>query len=81
MEIKESYGFYDLENRCWSGAVETLETIRDNGKEEELMQLLEMEFFDEIPTITAVNDFLWFEDKWIFEQLGINEEEDEEDEY
>lgn len=82
MEIKESYGFSDLENRCWSGAIDTLKTIRDNDKEEELMQLLEIETFsDEIPSITEVNDFLWFEDEYIFEALGINEMEDEDDEY
>lgn len=45
------------------------------------MQLLADEFWNEIPTMTEVNDFLWFEDEYIFETLGINEEEDEEDEY
>lgn len=79
MEIKKEYSFEDLKDMVWSGAVDTLETIEEKGKEEELMQLLE-ENFSDIPTDTEVNDFLWFEDDYIFEQLGINEDEDEDDE-
>lgn len=83
MEIKKDYGFDDLRKECWSGATDTLETIEKNDKEEILMELLEQEFCNVIPTITEVNDFLWFEDDFIFEQLGINdngENEDKEDE-
>ena len=57
-----------------SGAVDTLDTIRENEKEEELMQLLEITF-EEIPSETEVNDFLWFERDFIFGELGIGEEE------
>lgn len=79
MEIKKEYDFYDLKDMVWSGAVDTLNTIEEKGKEDELMQLLEENFCD-IPTETEVNDFLWFEDDYIFDQLGINEEDDEEEE-
>lgn len=81
MEIKEAFGFSDLENRCWSGAIDTLNTVCNNDKEDELMDLLEMTFEYDVPTLTEVNDFLWFEDEYIFEQLGIStdEEEDEDD--
>lgn len=77
MEIKKEVGFEELKNGSWSGAVDTLETVEKNGKEEELMALLQEEFFGDIPTETAVNDFLWFESEFIFEQLGISEEEEE----
>lgn len=75
MYIKEEFDFNDLMNRCWSGAVDTLETIEQNDKEEELIQLLEEEFFDEIPTLTDINDLLRFDDEWLFEMLNIETEE------
>lgn len=81
MYIKDDYSFEDLMRHCWSGAIDTLKTIEENNMEEELMQLLADSFWNEIPTMTEVNDFLWFEDEYIFETLGINEEENEEDEY
>jgi hypothetical protein len=74
MKIKKDYDFNDLKTNSWSGAINTLETIEENEKEEELMQLLELTFED-VPTETEVNDFLWFDDDFIFEELGIKEEE------
>lgn len=78
MEIKQSFNFYDLKNECWSGAINTLEIIEENDQEEELMELLEDNFSD-IPTLTEVNDFLRFENDFIFEQLNIEEESEEEE--
>lgn len=82
MEIKNYYDFNDLVNACWGGAIDTLNTIEENGYEDELMNFLEGYYGDEIPTMTEVNDLLWFEDEWIFEQIGLdlNEDEDEDDE-
>lgn len=74
MEIKKDYDFNDLMENSWSGAVYTLKTIEENEKEGELMALLES-IFEDIPTETEVNDFLWFDDDFIFEELGIEEEE------
>lgn len=74
MEIRKDYNFDDLKENSWSGAINTLETIEENEKEEELMQLLENTFSD-VPTETEVNDFLWFDDDFIFEELGIEVEE------
>ena len=73
MEIKKDYNFNDLKENSWSGAINTLETIEENEKEEELMTLLE-NTFEDVPTETEVNDFLWFEDDFIFEELKIEEE-------
>lgn len=75
MEIKKEINFEDLKNICWSGAIDTLETIEEKEKEEELMELLEGSFEDNIPTETELNDFLWFDDDFIFKQLGIEVEE------
>ena len=68
--------FDDLMNNCWSGAINTLKKIEEEGKEEELMMLLEEITSD--PSMTDINDILWFEDEMIFKSLGIIEEEEEE---
>lgn len=76
MYIKKEFDFEDLKQDCWSGAINTLETIEQNGKEQDLIDLLEItfdEYIEEIPTMTEVNDFLWFEDEYIFEQLDIEQ--------
>ena len=83
MEIKKDCGFSELQETCWSGAVDTLNTISKHDKEDEFMQYLEEVFYDDIPTETEVNDFIWFEDDAIFEALDIDlkdEEETEEEE-
>lgn len=61
---------------AWSGAIETKKTIIENGKSEEFDQLIE-ELYPEGLTDTQLNDLLWFEADWIFEALGIKEEEEE----
>lgn len=80
MEIKRECGFNELQETCWSGAVDTLNTISKHDKEDEFMQYLEEVFSDDIPTETEVNDFIWFEDDAIFETLDINLEDEEEPE-
>ena len=63
-----------MENfEAWSGAVETLETIKEHGKIKELEYLIQKEFFRKPPTETQINDFLWFDDEYIFEVLNIKE--------
>lgn len=73
MEIKKEVSFEELVRGSWSGAVDTLETVTEHGKEDELMDLME-EVFQETPTETDVNDFLWFDTEYIFEVLGMEEE-------
>lgn len=77
--IKKEYNFDDLYNNSWSGALYTLKEISRQDKEDELMYLIQ-ESFSDIPTDTEVNDFLWFEDEFIFEQLGIKNAYEEETE-
>lgn len=74
MEIrKEINDFYALADMVWSGAVDTIADIQDANKEIEFMNFLEMVFCDEIPTDTEVNDFIWFERDYIYENLGLTE--------
>lgn len=72
MYVKKEIDFEDLKNICWSDAIDTLEEIENAEKEEELMELLESNFGGRIPTETEINDFLWFEDDFIFEQLNMD---------
>lgn len=83
MYIKNDMDFNDLMNNCWSGALDTLKKVEEKGKQDELIQHLEEVFetyFDKIPTMTAVNDYLWFDWENIFEYLGISDNEEDEDE-
>ena len=71
--IKEVSNFYELKDNSWSGALDTLKDIENTDKEDELMALLEEVFSDKTPTESEVNDFLWFERSFIYENLGLNE--------
>lgn len=63
---------------AWSGAVETKERIIAAGKEEEFESLIE-ELYPDGLTDTQLNDLLWFEEEWIFESLGIRDEDDDDE--
>ena len=75
MKIVKEYEFEDLYKNSWSGAINTLNIIRENDMENEIMVHLEDMFFDKIPTETEVNDYLWFESDYIYECLGIDVED------
>ena len=67
---------YELDlNRfeAWSGAKETLERIRREGKCEELENVLE-ELYPDGMTETELNDLLWFDSESVYEWLGIRSE-------
>lgn len=77
MEIKkEINGFYELADMVWSGAVDTITDIQNANKENEFMNFLEMIFMDreDAPTDTEVNDFIWFERDYIYENIGLTED-------
>ena len=66
--------YQTMENfNAWSGAIDTLEIIKEHGKIKELEYLIQKEFFRKPPTETQINDFLWFDDEYIFEVLNIKE--------
>ena len=77
--VKKEMSFQDLINNSWNGAIDTLETIEENDKEEELMFLL-YQTFEDNATETEVNDYLWFNSDEIFQLLDINEDEDSDSE-
>lgn len=67
-----------LDFDAWSGAIYTKDKIIEEGKEDEFEALIEELYPDGIDE-TGLNDLLWFEDKWIFETLGITDEEEDEE--
>lgn len=66
----------------WQGAVETYNRIKDAGKLDDFEILME-EAYPEGLTMTGLNDILWFEPEWVFEMLGMDngDEDDDYDEY
>ena len=65
--------FDDLKRITWSGACHTLDRI-PWGMGNRVMDYLENyfgDYIDEPPTLTEINDFLWFESDEIFEALGM----------
>lgn len=51
------WDFDDLQNNAWGNATNTIEEVQNHEKEEELMEL---------------NDFLGYEDAYIFQNLDID---------
>lgn len=58
---------------AWSGAINTLDRIRREGKCEELESVLE-ELYPEGIDKTALNDLLWFESETVYEWVGLRTE-------
>lgn len=63
------------EYRPWSGAVDTWERIQDENKEDSFWQLME-ELYGESMDEGQVNDILWFDSEWVYEMLGIEDEDE-----
>lgn len=60
----------------WSGAKDTQQRIIKEGKADDFDALIE-ELYPDGLSETHLNDILWFEEDWIFENLGIDNEEEE----
>lgn len=65
------YSETTLQNfQTWSGATDTKRIILNADKGEDFDYLIE-ELYPEGLSETQLNDILWFEPEWIFEQLDI----------
>lgn len=62
----------------WSGAIDTYDRIEEEGKLGDLENLLE-ECYPEGIYMVGINDILWFDWEWVFEELGITYGDDEEE--
>jgi hypothetical protein len=79
MRVAKELDFWRLQEESWD-CDDVLDAIADADKEDALMDLLEEVFYDNVPTMTEVNDLLRFDGDWVLETLGIDSE-DEEDDY
>lgn len=62
--VRKEYEFEnirDILENSWDGAKDTLEEVIEQGRENEAMQIIEDAFFESTPTLTQLNDFIWFE--------------------
>ena len=64
----------------WGPAKAVVDEIRRAQKMDGLQELIETAFCEEIPSKTAVNDFVWTESDFILKQLGLREDPEEDDE-
>lgn len=73
MIVKKEFDF-DFYEDTWSGAKDRMHDLTDELRED-LENIIEGDvealFGEEVPTDTAVNDFLWFEDDTYAEWLGF----------
>ena len=68
------YKEFDLnEFEAWSGATDTKEIIIKNNKVDTFNMLVD-DIFPNGTDETGMNDFLWFDNEFIFETLGISAE-------
>ena len=76
-------GWRDYKENAWGGALNTLDDIEKQGREEEAMIILE-EYLSEdvleyIPSETEVNNFIWFNLSDIMHLYDEDDDEEEED--
>lgn len=78
MKVYQEISIRDFE--AWSGAIATKDLIIENNKEDEFDALIEELYPDGIDE-TQLNDILWFDDEWVLECLGIEEEDEDEEDF
>ena len=70
----------ELYRNSWAGALDTLREIEEQGREEEALEILEDLFnpdvCGEVPSETAVNDYIWFD---LADDMNLYGEDDEEE--
>ena len=83
----ERDGWYDYKKNAWDGAISTLSAVEEQDRENEAVEIIE-EYMSEdrlgyIPSVTELNDFLWFElpdIMHLYDEDDDKEEEEEDDE-
>jgi hypothetical protein len=71
MKVYKEISLHEFE--AWSGAKHIKQIIIDENKAVEFNVLIQ-ELYPNGIDETTLNDILWFDDDWVFEQLGIEEE-------
>ena len=75
-EIKREIYFDDVYDECDSEQErDVLDTIIDNNKEDELMELLSLQ----CETMDEISDLIYHDWEYIFDELGIEENNEDEE--
>lgn len=79
MTIQENLTFYDLQERVWGNAEQVLDEIISQDKEDEFMDYIEeiFAYASNPPSMTELNDFISYEWQEIYENIGMEREDDE----
>lgn len=79
IKVTQEMDFTDIWSTAWGQAYNILEEIWNANKVEELMNLLEEVFPDEVDR-TELNDLLAYDWEWVYSQIGMPIDDDEEEE-
>ena len=76
--------WYKYKDYMWGGALTTLDDVVEQGREDEALDIIE-EYFSEdtlgyIPSLTELNDFIWFNLPDIMHLYDNEDDNDEDDE-
>lgn len=81
MEVYERKDFYindiyDLQDICWSGALERIQEAIKNNIEDDFYQFIVGSFdYQDGTDIYDLNDFIWFEcDDWLEEHISNDDD-------
>lgn len=70
MTVEFDMTYEEIKDKLWSGANDTVEELT-NDEFEQVMSILENDYFTYgSPTMTTINDILWFERDTIANWLG-----------
>lgn len=80
LKVTEEMGFIEIWKTAWGQARDILEEIYNADKEEELMDFLE-DFYSYSDGVdhTTLNDLLAYEWPWVYSQIGMPIEDEEEE--
>lgn len=71
---------FNVDNfQFWGPAIAIVDEIRRNNKMDAFQEIIETAFYDDIPSKTYINDFVWNESQFILQQLGLRENNDEDE--
>lgn len=73
MNVTIDISEYELEDYLWSGGKETWREIVEKDKETDFFDYIEDLFTCDPPTITEINDLLWFERDTVLKDIGVYE--------
>lgn len=77
MKVFDELDFDDIKRTAWGQAERIAEEIEEAGKEEEFYNLIEELYPDGIDR-TELNDLMAFDWEWLFKELGMTEDEEDE---